>query len=63
MPSESRKMYDERGQPRSPLDDIPGLEPLPPESVQKILDRHERFVLPEILRRERERIEAARRFR
>jgi hypothetical protein len=31
--------------------------------MERMIERHERFVLPEILRRERERIEAADRIR
>ncbi|MEN9338088.1 MAG: hypothetical protein RIQ41_402 [Candidatus Parcubacteria bacterium] len=50
-------------QPQSPLDSIPDLEPLSDEAVQRILDRHERVVLPKILEQERERIQAAHEFR
>lgn len=62
MPTEL-KMYDEYGRPRSPLDKISGLKPVSEEFVQKMLERHERVILPEILRRERERLEGAHRMR
>lgn len=59
MPSELKMMCDEHGRPRSPLDDILGLETLSPEEEQRILERHEKVILPEMLRIMRQQAELA----
>jgi hypothetical protein len=61
--SADRKMCDERGNPRSPLDRISNLEPVSEEFIKKMTERHEQVILPNILEQERARIEAAHEFR
>lgn len=53
-------MYDKTP---SPLDNIPDLEPVSEEFMQRMIERHERVILPRVLAQEHERIEAAQRIR